>query len=386
MQGEVGLQLTDLSRIAIPRCLRLANPEKVDLHLFSDASKAAFASSANLVCQYPDNSRSSRLIASKCRVAPVKALTIPRLELIGAVLSSRLAQSILKVLTVDRTIFWTNSENVWFWVRSQSREFKPFIANRIGEIQPVVSPEQWRHVPGTSNSADLPTRGLQLSAKELTDSKFWMKGPTFLEGDESAWPSIPPTGDTKKCDDLERLKITSAHLTYANPSINPVEFSSLKHLVRVTGWVRSFADNCRLPRGSRRSGRTLMTAETLKAETFWLKQAQDEAFPNGEKEGSPSRFNPKKDGEGLLRVDGRLRLADDLSYFTKHTILLPKDHAVTRLVVTDTHERIGHGSGVEHTLTELRAHFWIVKGRRVVRNIVEACSECRRRFSVKTAN
>ena len=228
-------ELTDLSRIAIPRCLRLANPEKVDLHLFSDASKAAFASSANLVCQYPDNSRSSRLIASKCRVAPVKALTIPRLELIVAVLSSRLAQSILKVLTVDRTIFWTNSENVWFWVRSQSREFKPFIANRIGEIQPIASPEQWRHVPGTSNSADLPTRGWQLSAKELTDSKFWMEGPTFLEGDESAWPSIPPTGDTKKCDDLERLKITSAHLTYANPSINPVEFSSLKHLVRVTG-------------------------------------------------------------------------------------------------------------------------------------------------------
>ena len=92
----------------------------------------------------------SRLIASKCRVSPVKAMTIPRLELMGAILSSRLAQNILKVISVDRTIFWTDSENVWYWVRNQSREFKPFVANRIGEIQRTSSPEQWRHVPGTS--------------------------------------------------------------------------------------------------------------------------------------------------------------------------------------------------------------------------------------------
>jgi len=230
---------------------------------------------------------------------------------------------------------------VWFWVRSQSHEFKPFVANQIGEIQQTTSPEQWRHVPGTSNPADLPTRGM--SAKELTDSKFWMEGPTFLKGDESAWPSLPPTRDAKKCEDLERLKATSTHLTYANPSINPSEFSSLKHLVRVTAWVQRFADNCRLPQGSRRNARTLMAAET-----FWLKQAQDEAFPKGEEEGALSRFNPKKDEEGLLRVDGRLRFADDLSCNTKHPILLPKDHAVTQLVVTDTHERIGETRSAKH--------------------------------------
>jgi len=89
-----------------------------------------------------------------------------------------------------------------------------------------------------------------------------------LKEDESAWPSLPPTGDAKKCDDLERVKTASAHLTYANPSINPSEFSSLKHLVRVTGWVRRFGDNCRLLQGSRRNACTLMAAEMSKAETF----------------------------------------------------------------------------------------------------------------------
>ena len=84
-------------------------------------------------------------------------------------------------------------------------------------------------------------------------------------------------------------------------------------------------------------------------------------------------------------MDGRLRLADELSYNTRHPILLPKDHVVTRLIIKDAHEELGHGSGVEQVLTLLRSRFWIVKGRRAVRNIVESCAQCRRRFSVKTA-
>ena len=98
-------ELPQLSDIAVPRCLRLANPQTTELHLFSDASKVAFASAAYLVCRYQDNTPSSRLVASKSRDSPVKAMTIPRLELIGAVLSSWLAQNVLKVISVDRVVF-----------------------------------------------------------------------------------------------------------------------------------------------------------------------------------------------------------------------------------------------------------------------------------------
>ena len=191
-------ELPQLSNVAVPRCLRRANPVNTELHLFSDASNDAFAAAAYLVCRYQDSSPSSCLIASKCRVSPVKAMTIPRLELhvMGAVLSSRLAQSLLKVITADRTVFWTDSENVWYWVRNQSREFKPFVANRIGEIQRTTSPEQWQHVPGTINPADLPTRGL--SAMALAESEVWMEGPAFLKDDESTWPAAPPPRNTTK--------------------------------------------------------------------------------------------------------------------------------------------------------------------------------------------
>ena len=172
-------ELPHLSKVEIPRCLRKANPEKIELHLFSDASNAAYATVAYLVCHYTDYPISSCLIASKCRVAPVKTMTIPRLELMGAILSVRLAQTILKVLTVDRVLFWTDSENVWHWVRNQSREFKPFVANRIGEIQRSTNPDQWYHVPGAMNPADLATRGL--SAEQLSSCQFWTEGPKFLK-------------------------------------------------------------------------------------------------------------------------------------------------------------------------------------------------------------
>ena len=382
------LELPQLSNVAVPRCLRRAYPESIELHLFSDASNDAFASVAYLVCRYQDSSPSSRLIASKCRVSPVKAMTIPRLELMGAVLSSRLAQNILKVIAVDRTIFWTDSENVCYCVRNQSREFKPFVANRIGEIQRTSSPEQWRHVPGTVNPADLPTRGL--SAMALAESEVWMEGPAFLKDDESTWPAAPPPRDnTMKTEDCERRTTSRTHFTKSHASmiIDSNKFSNVKRLVNVTGWVQRFLTNCRLDQWIYEE-RTASSCQRRyqKQRPSGLSKPKPKPSPGGENEGLLTQLNPKSDGDGLLRMDGRLRFADELPYDTRHPILLPKDHPITRLVIVDAHERLGHGAGVEQVLTELRSRFWIVKGRRLVRSITEACAECRRRFTMKIGN
>ena len=85
----------------------------------------------------------------------------------------------------------------------------------------------------------------------------------------------------------------------------------------------------------------------------------------------------------MLRLDGRVRLAEDLSYDTRHPVILPKNHPVNALVIVDAHEKLGHGTGTEHLLTELRSQFWIVKGRLMVRTVVENCPECRWKFLAK---
>ena len=120
-----------------------------------------------------------------------------------------------------------------------------------------------------------------------------------------------------------------------------------------------------------------------KARLFWLQQAQTEAFPDGKKDKRLLHFNPNRDEEELLRADGRLRFARELPYDARHPILLPKDHPVTKLIIVDAHEARGHGTGVEHLLTELRSRYWVIKGRRAVRNVVEKCPGCRRRFTKK---
>jgi hypothetical protein len=215
-------ELPLLSKVVIPRCLRKAHPEKIELHLFSDASKAAYATVAYLVCHYRDHSISSCLVASKCRVAPVKTMTIPRLELMGAILSVHLAQTILKVLTVDRALFWTDSENVWHWVRNQSREFKPFVANRIGEIQRSTNPDQWYHVPGTLNPADLASRGIDLKGKSQDEKNqgIWFNGPDFLWQEYSMWPEQP--------NDLPEVEESDKEVKRSKANVNAVSTKEVK--------------------------------------------------------------------------------------------------------------------------------------------------------------
>ena len=267
------------------------------------------------------------------------------------------------------------------WVRNQSRNFKAFVANRIGEIQRSTNPDQWRHIPGESNPADLPTRGL--SASQLSHCQTWTEGPEFLKEDESTWPEKLPGDPTGKNEEREQRKgYKSTFVTGdTNPEnlparLGPDKYSSLTRLLRVTAWIRRFLTNCKLPKEQRMKCDALEQSEISNAETYWVRTAQTEAFPSGEMEKRLSRFCPQPDEAGLLRVNGRLRFANDLAYDAKYPIILPKDHPLTRLIIVNRHEKIGHNSGVEHLLTEVRSRFWVIKERRTVRSIVEKCLGC----------
>ena len=106
----------------------------------------------------------------------------------AAVLGLRMAGSISRVLnaSLDQATFWSDSMNVVWWIRGRSRSFKPFVANRVGEIQNATDPKQWRYVPTNKNPADLLMRGLKLS--ELTKNENLWTGTDFLGHEKSEWP------------------------------------------------------------------------------------------------------------------------------------------------------------------------------------------------------
>ena len=157
-------ELGELDAVRVPRCLKGEREvQEVTIHTFSDASEKAYTAASYVRHEYEDGMVSTRLVAAKSRLAPLKVMRIPRLELMGALAGLRLTLKICAALEIPRNkvTFWVDSVNVGFWVQGQSRNFKPFVSHRvgeldwrIGEIHDESSPDQWRYVPTKLNPAD----------------------------------------------------------------------------------------------------------------------------------------------------------------------------------------------------------------------------------------
>ena len=147
-------ELAMLHETKISRCSKDApSVTKMEFHSFSNASEKAYSAAVYARYEYLDGSISSRLVAAKTSLAPLKTISIPRLELMSAVISLRLSKQVCKVLEIQlrEVNFWMNPHmTVGYWIRGQSRNYKPFIAHCVGKIHHDSNPEQWRHVPTAS--------------------------------------------------------------------------------------------------------------------------------------------------------------------------------------------------------------------------------------------
>ena len=152
-------ELHVLNTLQIPRCLQeKAMPvNDLSLHTFVDASENAYGAVVYARYIYRYGSVSTNIVAAKTSVAPNITTNIPRLELMGAVVGARLTNRIASTLDIPMStaVFWSDSMNVLWWIRGRSRQFKPFVANRVAEIQSNSDLDQWRHVLTSKNPADL---------------------------------------------------------------------------------------------------------------------------------------------------------------------------------------------------------------------------------------
>ena len=137
----------------------------MELHAFGDASEVAYASAVYLRVVHEDGKVSTSLVMSKTRVAPVRNITLPRLELMAAVITARLCSYVKGAIDcpINRIVCWTDNSSTLHWIRGAASQWKPFVANRVIEIQSLLDPSVWRYCPGPQNPADLPTRGLSAS-------------------------------------------------------------------------------------------------------------------------------------------------------------------------------------------------------------------------------
>ncbi|XP_054723591.1 uncharacterized protein LOC129233642 [Uloborus diversus] len=388
----------DIPKIKIPRYYFLKGPKRVietiELHSFSDASLRAYATVVYLRIVYNDGSVHTNLVTAKSRVSPLKTLSLPRLELLGALLASRLSSRVSSSLKIPlEKHWWTDSTIAYFWIRKSPRDFKPFVKNRVEEIQKLTEPSRWTHCPGKENPADMPSRGSVSQFSQLNHSDFWWHGPKWLQEPKQCWPK----SEELNVED-EKLEYRSRHnytqqfevIAQTEELLDLSKHSKLTKSLRITAWIKRFVWNTR--NSPKKSG-PLTGVELAEAENFWIKSTQGYAYRSEikslsknaliHKESKIASFVHFLDEIGILRIKGRL----DHSKFTfdeKHPILLPRSSKFTELIVRREHERVLH-CGVDITLINIRKRFWIPKGRQLLKGIIGKCLICSR-YSAKAAN
>lgn len=390
-------ELEELKNLQIPRCLRHENcdskVESLTLHTCVDASTLAYGAVTYVRCTYETGDTTVRIVAAKVKIAPMESTSIPRLELIGAMVGLKLTLAICRALEIDIELatFWCDNLNVLYWIRNQSRQYKPFVANRIGEIHRATNPSQWRYIPTKENPADCVSRGTSVANLDSESSNWW-QGPEFLKADETEWPKnrVEMSADAQK--EVKQAKhanynVIQGTVTEISWRLHPERYSCWIRLVHVHAWVSRFIENCRVEKENRVKG-PLQVHEIQDTEMKIVSEAQRESFAEDYdrlckskpllKSSKLLKLNPKLDSESVMRCDGRLKYVEYISYDTRYPILLSRNCAVTKLIVKHFHEKTNH-SGTNQTLSELSSRYWIIAAREEIRNCETNCMECRRR-------
>lgn len=327
------VEMKELESICLPRNITIPDVKDAQIHCFTDSSTVAYSAVIYLV-----QKKTVNFIIGKSRLVPIKDqenLKIPRLELLGVLIGSRLIKYVLKFLHLNITqlTLWTDSQIVLDWYHS-NKLLTPFVSRRLEEIKQNKS-LVLRYVPSTLNPADVATRP---TTSEEERSK-WLCGPEFLKQNQNSWPTGPP---------------------------RVVSLLTGEGLLNTEGKQTTEAQD-----------EGLMSVKVLDPPLQEIKELQEKMFleeSKGNKTHLSHNLGLFKDTDGIIRCEGRLTHSD-LSFDAKHPILLPKNCEFTEKIIKEIHDKNLH-VGVPHTLSLIRQKYWIPQGRAQVKRILSRCARC----------
>ncbi|XP_029173291.1 uncharacterized protein LOC114942152 [Nylanderia fulva] len=379
-------ELPQLERLHVPRWLGGGSTDcRLEVHGFADASVRAYAAVVHLKTE-KNGEYGVTLIAAKTKVAPLKQISLPRLELSAATLLVRLVQQTLPLIGAEKAPLhlWSDSTVALGWIRGHPSSWVTFVANRVSEIQTSLPDALWHHVPGRENPADCASRGI--FPGELEAHPLWWKGPSWLKTESGPWTVF---GDDPSNVELPDRRARSHATVFDKRGDEPellLQYSSLQRLLRITAWcLRWLRQRRRQPILLNRDGG--VDAEELHdALIYWIRVVQAVNFKDELKslrglKSLPNRsplnkLSPFVDDSGVIRVGGRLRHFQ-MSFEATHPIILPSSSRITHLVIDAHHRRSLHG-GTQLTLCSIRQEFWIPRGRSLVKNHIHRCVRCLR--------
>ena len=392
--------ISHLSQIKISRNLFLNKTKlKIQIQGFADASMLAYAACVYVQTLYSDGTVSCNLVSSKSRVAPIKTISLPRLELCAMLLLSKLVQNLLNIFkdsfTVDSVHLWTDSTIALNWIQAHPSRWSVFVSNRVSQIQELTSKFTWRHIDTKRNPADLSTRGH--SVQKLINCSFWFHGPEFLLSPEDFdLKCFKPNLNAEISDSEVEIAICSEERKTTLASVNDSQtlnnfwtqifskFSTFSKLQRVIAYCLRFIENSK--KNAKKLSGTLSVRELENALHFIFKTLQKKYFMKeisvlkAGKLLSNKSLLPFKpffcESDGFLRVGGRLENAE-LPFDQKHPILLPSHDLVVSLLIKLEHLRLGH-AGAQTLLSNMRLKYWPLNGLREAKKVIRNCITCYR--------
>ena len=373
-----------LSKFEMQRCFfpgtKWNELKNVELIVFCDASLKGYGSCVYIRHQLDETTFDVAFVAARSRVAPMKIVTLPRLELLACLLGARLLYFILTALHLEnivRCYCYTDSTVALGWINSEPAQLKVFNANRVKEIQKLTDKESWNHVEGCENPADLITRGML--AEKLLENPIWLKGPQWLSQKELPVSKISPN-----VSELDAVQNDLAVMSVIqNDTVIDFEkyIYKMTMLLKIIAWILRFIKNCR---SDSKDKSQLSINELQNAKMMAIKMVQKKEYASeidelvkGEKVKRNSKIyklDPFIDENGIIRVKGRLENSH-LSFETKHPMIIPKGSFAKMLIVFQ-HDFLKH-AGVDTLVSTLREEYWIVSCRRIAKTVCKECTICK---------
>lgn len=404
-----------LEKIRIPRWISAISLEKIQLHGFCDASIKAYGAAIYVRLIHEDGTIRTNLLVSKSRVAPLKKVTIPRLELAAAELLSNLYAVVSRAMEWQSVSYylWSDSTIALQWLNKNPMELKLFVANRVKKICETTKKGRWFHIRTADNPADLVSRGI--AANDIVNNNLWWHGPQWLAQPEKNWPkpldwkSIKPSADVDLELKVYTMSVLKGDLCISRDGskerIKLLDYSNnLRKIVQIVSYIVRFVSNCK--NKSRTMGSRINTRsktqdrisfptreEQSRALTCLLRVEQRKQYskeykyllertnePETKKDLPESSklisLRPFLDKDRLIRVGGRISSAE-CPYDMKHPIIVPPGSRICELILIDAHMFTLHGA-VQVMMRYIRNRYWVPKLRNYLRLFIHKCVTCAR--------
>ena len=369
-------EMFQMESISFKRCIKPANAVgNPVLVLFSDGSENAYGACAYVRWKIATGEYKSSLLAAKTRVTPIKKVTVVRSELMGAVLATRLGNTIEREtrLKFIRRHFIVDSQIVRSMINRDSYGFNTFVAVRIGEIQSHTNGREWSWIAGTENVSDIITRGK--SPSEIGEHSIWQTGPSFLKLPEHKWPTLQDNSSDLPEEVKQVMLNETVVVDDLYQRIDITRYSSYDRLMRVTARVLSMYQS--KPKATLKNAFVEPDKEILKkAELFWIKNAQASIKQELER-GKLKRLAPITTQSGIIIVGRRIMRYAASNYDEDQIVMIPANHRLALLYAMKIHKETH--SGVSATVSKIRSRMWITGLPKLVKSLKKKCVICRLR-------